>query len=60
MITEEILKGKAAIDWEQRRYEVARDLFVQKVASGITSPHDFIARQAIDDADVFINQLKKS
>ena len=47
-------------DWEQRRYEVARDLYVRSVTS---DDHPIkcgsLAKTAIEQANVFINTLKE-
>lgn len=46
----EILKDDEIIDWEQRRYEIARDFYVRY---GDWDPDDAIKR-----ADALINELK--
>lgn len=47
-------------DWEQRRYEVARDLYIRSVTS---DDHPIkcgaLAKTAIEQANVYINTLKE-
>ena len=53
------------IDWEQRRYEVAKEMFAAMLANSRLSPiifglhMDERARMAFEYADVFIKELKK-
>lgn len=53
------------IDWEQRRYEVAKDVFSAMLANSRLTPIIFglcldeRARMAFEYADVFIEELKK-
>lgn len=53
------------IDWEQRRYEVAKEMFAAMLANSRLSPiifglhMDERARMAFEYADVFIEELKK-
>ena len=53
------------IDWEQRRYEVAKDVFSAMLANSRLTPINFglhmdaRARMAFEYADVFIAELKK-
>lgn len=42
---------KKEIDWEQRRYEIAKDLYVRW--------RDMDAKWAVHSADALINELKK-
>ena len=52
------------IDWEQRRYEIAKDFMTAQIGSLYLSDkewnYDDEARYAIDAADVLIKQLQKS
>mgnify|MGYP007068187875 FL=1 len=52
------------IDWEQRRYEIARDMMsaflsnsTESVYSGTMATH---AKLAVEFADALINELKKN
>ncbi len=48
----------AQIDWEQRRYEIAKDMLCS--LSGATSWNISAAvREAVEYADALINELKK-
>ena len=50
------------IDWEQRRYEIAKETIAAFVASGYNEPtHDYykIANMTVKIADILINELKK-
>lgn len=53
------------IDWEQRRYEVAKDVFSAMLANSRLTPiifglhMDERARMAFEYADIFITELKK-
>ena len=48
------------IDWEQRRYEIAKELFPSMLNVGEKLNVSFAAILAINCADVLINRLKKS
>lgn len=48
---------KTNIDWEQRRYEVAKDLLVTQGNQGLDN-HELI-QACIETADLFIYELKK-
>lgn len=48
------------IDWEQRRYEIAKELFPSMLNVGEKPDASFAARLAVNCADVLINRLKKS
>ena len=50
-------KTKTNIDWEQRRYEVAKEIFLSLQDSHKTYEED--AELSIEVADVFIGRLKK-
>ena len=58
-----LCKHEQSIDWEQRRYEIARDVLAaylsnsnDRINSG--TPHQF-AVDAIELADALIEELKK-
>ena len=48
------------IDWEQRRYEIAKELFPSLLNAGGKFNEHFAAILAVGCADVLINRLKKS
>lgn len=45
------------IDWEQRRYEIAKELFIQNIGNSLTSVEDDV-KTAVKWADLLINELK--
>ena len=47
------------IDWEQRRYEIAKELFPSMLNVGEKLNASFAAILAVNCADVLINRLKK-
>ena len=47
------------IDWEQRRYEIAKELFPSMLNVGEKFNAHFAAKLAIGCADVLINKLKE-
>lgn len=47
------------IDWEQRRYEIAKELFPSMLNVGKKINASFAAILAVNCADVLINRLKK-
>lgn len=47
------------IDWEQRRFEIAKDLYVRYVDYPRFSSAHFDAQECIRFADVLIKELKK-
>lgn len=49
-----------AIDWEQRRYETAKEIFPSLLKVGKKFNVHSAAILAINCADVFINKLKKA
>lgn len=55
------MKDQREIDWEQRRYEIARDV----MCAIITSPSlgwdslEYLAKSAVKTADALIEELKK-
>lgn len=54
------MKDHREIDWEQRRYEIARDA----MCAIITAPSlywdslEYLAKSAVETADALINELK--
>lgn len=46
------------INWEQRRYETAKELFLHSVSSSFSFVEDD-AKNAVKWADLLINELKK-
>lgn len=60
----DVEEGNKAIDWEQRRYEIAKEIsgYVYNdafIANDDYTPCELIARDAIKYADALINELKK-
>ena len=60
----DIEEGNKAIDWEQRRYEITKEIigYVYNdafIANDDYTPCELIARDAIKYADALINELKK-
>lgn len=51
--------GNSAIDWEQRRYELAKDIIKVVIANenGISS--EVVAKYSLNCADALIKRLKK-
>ena len=47
------------IDWEQRRYEIAKELFPSMLNVGEKHNASFAAILAVNCADVLIDRLKK-
>ena len=50
----------SAIDWEQRRYELAKDIIKAVVADDRGGNSDAIAKYAVNCADALIKRLKKN
>lgn len=50
-----------SIDWEQRRYEIAKAALQGFCGSivGADTPNDIIAQWSVNVADVLIDELKK-
>lgn len=48
------------IDWEQRRYEIAKELFPSMLNIGEKLNTNFAAILAVNCADVLISRLKKA
>jgi len=57
MLTDELLKGKTPIDREQRRYEVAREIYCTRI-NETNTPEDMVANRAVKLADVLIKALR--
>ena len=52
----DIEEGNKTIDWEQRRYEIAKHLLPRVFAFG---EHKYSAKYAVSYADALIKELKK-
>ena len=52
----DIEEGKKTIDWEQRRYEIAKHLLPRVFVFG---EHKYSAKYAVSYADALIKELKK-
>ena len=51
--------GNSAIDWEQRRYELAKDIIKAVVADDCGGNSDALAKYAVNCADALIKRLKE-
>ena len=51
--------GNLVIDWEQRRYELAKDIIKAVVADDCGGNSDAIAKYAVNCADALIKRLKE-
>lgn len=51
--------GNSAIDWEQRRYELAKDIIKAVIADDCGGNSDVIAKYAVNCADALIKRLKE-
>lgn len=49
----------SAIDWEQRRYELAKDIIKAVIADDLGGNSDAIAKYAVNCADALIKRLKE-
>lgn len=49
---------KNEIDWEQRRYEIAKEIFFHKMKTSLNNIKDD-AKNAVELADLLISELKK-
>ncbi len=47
------------IDWEQRRYEIAKELFPSMLNVGVKFNENFAASLAVGCADTLIKKLKE-
>lgn len=52
------MKKANETDWEKRRYEIAKELFLHRVKTSLNSVEDD-AEKAVKWADLFISKLKK-
>lgn len=52
------MKKANETDWEKRRYEIAKELFLHCVKTSLNSVEDD-AENAVKWADLFISKLKK-
>lgn len=52
------MKKANETDWEKRRYEIAKELFLHLVKTSLNSVEDD-AENAVKWADLFISKLKK-
>lgn len=50
---------KAEIDWEQRRYEIAKEVFLYRLKSSPLTNYKDDAKDAVIWADTLISELKK-
>ena len=56
---EDDVSGKF-IDWENRRFEIAKELYVRYVDYSRTESAELDAKECVECADFLINELKKS
>ena len=59
MVFKECELDFSAIDWEQRRYELAKDIIKAIVADDCGGNSDAIAKYAVNYADALIKRLKE-
>lgn len=59
MVFKECELDFSAIDWEQRRYELAKDIIKAVVADDRGGNSDAIAKYAVNCADALIKRLKE-
>lgn len=52
------LEFEQPIDWEQRRYEIAKDVYLYRIANS-DLPDEWNAKRALETADELIKLLKK-
>lgn len=57
-ITDEVWQEQAGIDWEQRRYEIAKDVLAALLIN-LTRVDTSYSKVAVDYADALIEELKK-
>lgn len=63
LLDDSILHGKTSVDWEQRRYEIAKDVMAAYMSNGDfpeSHSEDVIARWSTMAADRLIDELKKA
>ena len=51
---QQYIESETTIDWEQRRYEIARDVYANQFHGNLT------AKQAVEKADRLISELQRS
>lgn len=51
--------GNSIIDWEQRRYEIAKQIFTDKLNRSTRETAKMAAEKSIMYADIFIDKLKQ-
>lgn len=51
--------GNSAIDWEQRRYELAKDIIKVVIANENGVNSEVVAKYSLNCADALIKRLKK-
>lgn len=54
----ELISSRGAIDWEQRRYEIAKDVLCACFASGRTECNSTVS-YAVSVADLLIQELRE-
>ena len=59
MVFKECELDFSAIDWEQRRYELAKDIIKAVIADDRGGNSDAIAKYAVNCADALIKRLKE-
>ena len=59
MVFKECELDFSAIDWEQRRYELAKDIIKAVIAEDRGSDSDAIVKYAVNCADALIKRLKE-
>lgn len=59
MVFKECELDFSAIDWEQRRYELAKDIIKAVVADDCRGNSDALAKYAVNCADALIKRLKE-
>ena len=52
--------GNSAIDWEQRRYELAKDIIKVVIANDYGVNSDVVAKYSLNCADALIKRLKEN
>lgn len=59
MVFKECELDFSAIDWEQRRYELAKDIIKAVIADDCGGNSDALAKYAVNCADALIKRLKE-
>lgn len=52
--------GNSAIDWEQRRYELAKDIIKVVIANDYGVNSEVVAKYSLNCADALIKRLKEN